>query len=256
MNEAVRLIAHPSGAAEILIDRPERHNAMTIEMYDALTALIGECTRNPEVRCILIRGAGGKSFVSGTDIGYFKDFSDGRQGVAYEAVVEHVIDTVERIPLPTIAVVDGWAVGGGLAIATACDFRVCSEGSRFGAPIAKTLSNTLSSRNIARLLAAFGAPRVKRMLMLAEYLTAQEALACGFVQEVTAQPALEAAARTLAERLIALSPVTQKAVKESLRRIVVENRLDDEDLVEEVYGSASFRDAVAAFTQGGAKTNR
>jgi enoyl-CoA hydratase/carnithine racemase len=253
MSEPVSLTLHQSGAAEIVIDRPERHNAMTLDMYESLMALIAECTRNGNARCILFRGAGGKSFISGTDIAYFKDFRDGRDGVAYEAFVERVIDTVERIAVPTVAVIDGWAVGGGLALATACDFRLCTDGSRFGVPIANTLSNTLSSRNIARLHAAFGVPQVKRMLLLADYLTAQEALACGYVYDVCPQDALQDHAHTLAQRLIALSPVTQKAVKESLRRIVVEQRLDDEDLIEEVYGSARFKDAVIAFTSRSSK---
>lgn len=253
MSELVSLSVDPSGAAEILIDRPERHNAMTLDMYESLLALVAQCEADISVRCILLRGAGGRSFISGTDIGYFTGFRDGRDGVAYEAFVERVIGTVERIAKPTIAVIDGWAVGGGLALATACDFRVCSDASRFGAPIAKTLSNTLSSRNIARLQAALGTPRVKKMLLLADYLTADEALACGYVYQVCAPGLLQEAAHTLAERLMALSPVTQKAVKESLRRIVVEQRLDDDDLIEEVYGSASFKEAVLAFTSGSSK---
>jgi enoyl-CoA hydratase/carnithine racemase len=253
MSEYVTLNLHESGAAEIVIDRPERHNAMTLDMYESLLSFVAQCERNSEVRCILFRGAGGKSFISGTDIAYFKAFRDGRDGIAYEAFVERVIDGVERIAKPTIAVIDGWAVGGGLALATACDFRLCSDTSRFGAPIAKTLSNTLSSRNIARLHAAFGVPRVKKMLLLAEYLNAREVLECGYVHEVCAQDALQDAAHTLAQKLIALSPVTQKAVKECLRRIVVEQRLDDDDLIEEVYGSARFRDAVLAFTSGSSK---
>ncbi len=245
--DRVKLTVHASGAAEILIDRPERHNAMTRAMYDALLECIAACQRNAAVRSVLFRGAGGKSFISGTDIGHFKDFADGREGIAYEAFVERVIDAVERIAVPTVAVIDGWAVGGGLALATACDFRVCSAGSRFGAPIAKTLSNTLSSRNIARLQAALGVPRVKRMLLLADYLNADEALACGYVQTVCAQGELQTVAHALADRLMGLSPVTHKAVKESIRRIVVEQRLDDDDIVEEVYGSQAFRDGVAAF---------
>jgi enoyl-CoA hydratase len=253
MSETVKLSVQESGAAHIVIDRPERHNAMTIEMYEMLLDHIEQCERDASVRCILLRGAGGKSFVSGTDIGYFTGFRDGRDGVAYEALVERVIDRVERIALPTIAVIEGWAVGGGLALATACDFRVCTEGSRFGAPIAKTLSNTLSSRNLARLAVAFGVPRVKKMLMLADMLSAQDALQCGYVYEVCSSDALDQVAATLAKRLIALSPVTQRAVKESLRRIVVEQRLDDEDLIEQVYGSEAFRDAVVAFTSNSSK---
>jgi enoyl-CoA hydratase len=253
MSPHLQLTVHRTGVAEIVIDRRERHNAMSMDMYETLLALIDQCLSHSDVRCIMMRGAGGKSFMSGTDITHFTDFCDGRQGLGYEAFFERVVDAIERIPLPTVAVIDGWAVGGGFAIATACDFRICSDASRFGAPIAKTLSNTLSSRNIARLVAAVGVPRVKKMLMLADYLSAQEALACGYVYEVHASDVLETAAHALAQRLIALSPVTQKAVKESLRRIVVEHRLDDADLIEEVYGSAKFREAVAAFTSGSTK---
>lgn len=247
MSEQVQLSLQPSGVAQITIDRPERHNAMTQAMYEALLERIAECARNPEVRAILFRGAGGKSFISGTDIAHFAEFRHGEQGIAYEAFVERVIDSVERIAVPTIAVIDGWAVGGGLALATACDFRVCSSGSRFGAPIAKTLSNTLSSRNIARLQAALGVPRVKKMLLLAEYIDAAEALSCGFVHEACAADQLGERAHALAERLVALSGVTQAAVKESLRRIVVEQSLEDDDLVHQVYASAAFHQGVASF---------
>ncbi|MDI7065577.1 enoyl-CoA hydratase/isomerase family protein, partial [Klebsiella pneumoniae] len=117
MSDPVKLTVHPSGAAEIVIDRPERHNAMTLGMYESLLALVAQCGQNTGVRCVLFRGAGGKSFISGTDIAYFKDFRDGRDGVSYEAFVERVIDAVERIAVPTVAVIDGWAVGGGLALA-------------------------------------------------------------------------------------------------------------------------------------------
>ncbi|HWL29700.1 MAG TPA: enoyl-CoA hydratase [Burkholderiaceae bacterium] len=253
MNKPVGLITHPSGIAEIVIDRPERHNAMTLPMYEELLTLIDQCTKDDNTGCIIFRGAGGKSFISGTDISYFTDFTGGKQGLEYEAFVESIIDAVERIAIPTIAVIDGWAVGGGLALATACDFRVCSDTSRFGAPIAKTLSNTLSARNIARLEAAFGVPRVKQMLLLAEFLSADEAATCGYVYQVCAQAELDDAARKLAERLMALSVVTQRAVKETLRRLVVEQSLDDDDIVESVYGSQAFRDGVAAFTSGSKK---
>ena len=247
MSDLVQLSIQASGAAEITIHRPERHNAMTQGMYESLLECIAECGRNSQVRAILFRGAGGKSFISGTDIAHFADFQRGEQGIAYEAFVEKVIDTVERIAVPTIAVIDGWAVGGGLALATACDFRLCTSGSHFGAPIAKTLSNTLSSRNIARLQAALGVPRVKKMLLLAEYLDAKEVLDCGFVYEACAPEQLSERAHALAERLMELSGVTQHAVKESLRRIVIEQSLEDDDLVHAVYASASFHQGVAKF---------
>jgi len=247
MTQLVKKQMHGPAIAEILIDRPQRHNAMTLPMYEDLLSLIEECWAQPAIRCLLLRGAGGKSFVSGTDISYFKDFTCGRQGLEYEAFVERVVDAVERVAVPTIAVIDGWTVGGGLALATACDFRVSSDTSRFGAPIAKTLSNTLSARNLARLAAAFGVPRVKKMLLLADFLSAADALSCGYLHQVCSPEAVQKAALDLAGRLIALSPVTQAAAKESLRRLVVEQSLEDDDLIEQVYGSRAFQDGVAAF---------
>ncbi len=243
----VRLESHEDGIAEIIIDRPERHNAMTLDMYRMMLDCIDTCRRDGAVRTILFKGTGGKSFISGTDISYFENFREGREGIAYEEFVEQVIDAVERISVPTIAVIDGWAVGGGLALATACDFRVCSNNSNFGAPIAKTLSNTLSSKNIARLIAAFGVPRVKRMLLLAEYLSAREALECGFVHQSCSSDDLHTVASDMAGKLIKLSAVTQKAVKESIRRLVVDQSTEDSDLITEVYGSQAFRDGVARF---------
>ncbi|SEL17624.1 Enoyl-CoA hydratase/carnithine racemase [Pseudoxanthomonas sp. GM95] len=240
------------GIVEVVIDRPERRNAMTLQMYELMLGIMAKLQEDASVRCIMIRGAGGKSFVAGTDIDHFREFTSGAQGVAYEAMIEKVIGAVERITVPTIAVIDGWAAGGGLALATACDFRVCSAGSKFGAPIAKTLSNTLSARNLARLIAGFGVPRVKKMLMLADFVDAPEALACGYVHQIAQADELEASALALAQRLPPLSQVTQHAVKESIRRVVMEHSFSDDDLVAAVYGSAAFHDAVAAF---GSKTN-
>ncbi|MGN1056188.1 MAG: enoyl-CoA hydratase [Comamonas sp.] len=238
------------GIACISVNRPERHNAMTVEMYDSLLHLINEAVSNPKAKCIVFQGSGDKSFISGTDINHFSGFNSGKQGIEYENFVENVISTIERIPLPTIASIDGWVAGGGLAIATACDIRVCTSKSQFGAPIAKTLSNTLSSKNIARLLSAFGSSRVKRMLILAEFLDAQEALQCGYVYSIhTDKQNLDIAIDILSESLIKLSPVSQAACKESIRRIVVEHSLFDEDIIESVYGSENFRSGVEKFTK-------
>ena len=246
-NDVVSLTIDSSGIAWIRVNRPDRHNAMTVAMYESLLDCIANAQADASVRCVLLKGEGGKSFISGTDISHFKDFTHGSQGIEYEAFVERVIDMVERIDVPTIAVIDGWAVGGGLALATACDFRICSDKSRFGAPIAKTLSNTLSSKNLARLVSALGVPRVKRMLLLADYLSAQDMLQCGYAHAISAPGQLEQDALQLAQRLVALSGTTQAAVKESLRRIAVDDDLNDDDLIESVYGSEAFRRGVAAF---------
>lgn len=150
--------------------------------------------------------------------------------------------------MPTVAVIEGWAVGGGLAIATACDFRLATPSARFGVPIAKTLGNTLSIANLARLQAAWGTQRVKRMLVLAEVLDAAEAQACGYLHEVCAADALPPALARLCDRLLSLAPVTQAAAKEGLRRLTAAGLPEADDLVRRCYGSRDFREGVEAFT--------
>ena len=158
---------------------------------------------------------------------------------------------LEALPMPTVALIEGWCVGGGLAIATGCDFRIATMNARFGVPIAKTLGNCLSLGNLARLTAAWGQQRVKRMLMLADILNADEALACGYLHEVCAATEMDAAAQRLAQRLAALAPVTQSVSKEGLRRLVAHplplSEQDGDDLIRRAYGSEDFREGISAF---------
>lgn len=233
--------------ASVTFDRPEARNAMTWAMYERLGQICDQLQADALVRVVTFRGAGGEAFVAGTDIEQFTTFSAGEDGVAYEQQIDQCIQKLETLPMPTVAVVEGWAIGGGLAIATACDFRLATPASRFGVPIARTLGNCLSVANLARLSAVFGVPRVKRMLMLAETLAADEALDCGFLLQVSGACEIDAALAALSERLAALAPVTQSVSKEGLRRLVSQDPPDDDDLIRRCYGSDDFREGVAAF---------
>ena len=185
--------------------------------------------------------------MAGTDIEQFKAFHSGDDGVAYERQIDQCIRQLETLRTPTVAAIEGWAIGGGLAIATACDFRIATPASRFGVPIAKTLGNCLSVANLARLSAVFGMPRVRRMLMLAEVLVPEEALNCGFLLQISDAGEIEAVLARLCERLGTLAPVTQSVSKEGLRRLVSQNSPADEDLIRRCYGSNDFREGVDAF---------
>jgi enoyl-CoA hydratase/carnithine racemase len=151
------------------------------------------------------------------------------------------------LPMPTVAVVQGWCVGGGLAIASTCDFRIATPGSQFGVPIARTLGNCLSMANVAALVAAFGRPRVQRLLLLADLISAEEAQACGYVLEVVPAEGLEAAAQKLCGKLASLAPLTQQVSKEALNRLLRRDLPDAEDLIRRSYGSEDFREGVQAF---------
>lgn len=233
--------------ATLTFDRPEARNAMTWAMYQQLAQHCRQLAEDRNARVVVMRGAGGEAFVAGTDISQFADFRSGDDGVAYERQIDEGIALIEALPMPTLAVIDGWAVGGGLAMANACDFRIASAKSRFGVPIARTLGNTLSIANLARLQAGWGLQRVRRMLVLAELIGAEEALACGWLQAVCAGDALQGEADALCERLAGLAPVTQASVKEGLRRINLADLPEGDDLVRACYGSADFREGVQAF---------
>ena len=245
---AVRLTID-GAIASIVFDRPEARNAMTWAMYQQLGAICEQLRADTNVRVACLRGAGGQAFVAGTDIEQFKAFKSGDDGLAYERGIDVGIERLESLPMPTVAVIEGWAVGGGLAIATACDIRMATPGARFGVPIARTLGNCLSAANLARLVAAFGRARVQRMLIGAEILTADEALACGYLAQQVAPDAIDAAAKGLCERLAALAPVTQAVSKEALRRLLLRELPDVQDLIRRTYGSEDFREGVAAFSE-------
>jgi enoyl-CoA hydratase/carnithine racemase len=220
---------------------------MTWAMYEQLRAICEQLRDDASVRVVRFQGAGGEAFVAGTDIAQFQSFTSGEHGVQYERQIDATIGLVASLPKPTVAVVQGWCIGGGLAIASACDFRLATPATKFGVPIARTQGNCLSIANVAGLVAAFGRPRVQRLLLLADLIGAEEAAAYGYVLEVVAPDAIEAAAAKLCAKLAGLAPVTQQVSKEALNRLLRHALPEAEDLIRRTYGSEDFREGVAAF---------
>jgi enoyl-CoA hydratase len=235
------------GIASVTFNRPEARNAMTWAMYEQLQAICERLRADAAVRVVRFQGAGTEAFVAGTDIAQFQAFTTGDHGVDYERRIDAAMALLESLPMPAVAVVQGWCVGGGLAIATACDFRLATPASKFGVPIARTLGNCLSIGNVARLVAAFGRPRVQRLLLLADLIAADEARACGYLLDVVPPEEIEAAARRLCAKLAGLAPVTQQVSKETLVRLMRQGLPEAEDLIHRCYGSADFREGVQAF---------
>ena len=157
--------------AVITFNRPEARNAMTWPMYDALVELCEEIDRADDVRVVVLRGAGSKAFVAGTDIAQFRTFRTAEDGVRYEQRIDSVVDRLERLAKPTIAAIDGVTTGGGCALAAACDLRICTTRARFGVPIARTLGNCLSASNHARFLDLIGPARLKELLFTGRLLS-------------------------------------------------------------------------------------
>ncbi len=234
--------------AHVQFERPWARNAMTWAMYDGLASACSTINADHRIRVAVLRGAGGKAFVAGTDIAQFRAFAGGDDGVAYEAKLDGFIDALERLRVPSIAVVEGFAVGAGLAIANTCDIRIAASGARFGAPIARTLGNCLSAANLRRLCATLGVSWVKRMLLLAEMPTAEALLPTGYLEAVVAPEALDPEVTRLCNQLLGHAPLTIAATRETLRRLSLGGDADVSDLIRACYGSDDFHRGVAAFS--------
>ncbi len=230
-------------AAWVTFDRPEAHNAMTFAMYEELFAYCERADADDRVRAMVLRGAGDRAFVAGTDIRQFTKFASGEDGLRYEATIDRIVGRLERVRKPTIALVDGYAMGSGLALSAACDLRVCTPAATFGLPIARTVGNCLSMENYARLAELLGEARLKDILFTARSVEAEEALAIGLATAVVEEA--EAYVGELCERLAGHAPVTLRVTKEALRRL--RTVPDGDDLVREAYGSEEFRRTVEGF---------
>lgn len=238
--------ARQGATAVITFDRPAARNAMTWAMYEQLGAALDAIDADPEVRVAVLRGAGG-CFVAGTDIAQFADFTTGEDGIAYERRLDAILARLERLTVPTLAVIEGYAVGGGLAIASACDARLCTADARFAMPIARTVGNCLSMANYARLVMHLGPSRVMQLLLTAEPMLAPEALARAFVMELVAPEQLEARLEGRCAQFAAMAPVTLRVSREAIRRIVAAVAAEGDDLIAQAYGSHDFHEGVAAF---------
>ena len=234
--------------ATITLDRPGARNALTWAMYEELDKALDRVGSEPEVRIVVVRGAGG-NFAAGTDISQFAAFTSGDDGVDYERRLEGVLTKLESLPATSIAAVEGFAAGFGLALAAACDLRVASPNAQFGVPIARTIGNCLSMGNYARLVASLGAAKTKAMLLTAEFMSADEARSMGFVLRVLEPHAFARELEMLCERLVSHAPLTLQVTREAVRRIVSRSAADGDDLLRRVYGSRDFREGVAAFVE-------
>ena len=233
--------------ARVTFNNPSARNALTWSMYEELKRICKSLAKNPEIRVVIFRGAGDKAFVSGSDI---QQFIDLKENGAYEVAVDHIFSSLQQLPMPTIAMIEGLAVGSGLLMATFCDFRISTPDARFGIPVAKTLGNCLSPSNLSWIAAHLGVPTVKRMLLTAELIKAPELLASGYLHQTAEPSEIVSVTNALAQKLAALAPITQKASKIALARLLQSNLPDCTELMRETYNSKDFREGVNAFLEG------
>jgi enoyl-CoA hydratase len=234
--------------ALVTFNRPQARNAITWEMYDGLVAACERFDAEEDLRVMVLRGAGEKAFVAGTDISQFQGFRTPEDALEYERRLDRVMDRLETVAKPTIAAIQGFAVGAGAAIALCCDLRYCTADLQMGVPIARTLGNCLSLANTARLVDAVGPARAKDLVFRVRLLGAEEALAAGLVNEIVPEGRLLQRVREVALELAANAPLTLRVTKEAIRRLLAERRrVEADDLVVQAYMSEDFKEGVQAF---------
>ena len=233
----------------VTFNRPDSRNAMTFAMYDGLVKIAEAVADDPEIRVLVLTGAGDKAFVAGTDISQFQSFTDPQHAIEYEHRLDVVFDKLEACPRPTIAMIRGYAVGGGASIALSCDMRICTPDAKFGIPTARTLGNSLSMNSYSRLVDLIGPARAKHMIFTASMIEAEDAKTAGIVNEIVPAEELEARTMAVAEQIAGHAPLTIQVTKEAIRRILVGRRLErqDDDLVVKAYMSQDFAEGVRAF---------
>ena len=243
------LVSNDDNISTVTLNRPDKLNALNRSAWQELADVFTELNGLGLVRCIVVRGAGGKAFSAGADI---SEFADERCNVAqattYGSSVEGAINTIIEGPHPTIALVEGACVGGGLEIACACDIRICGESSRFGIPVSR-LGLTMAYPELQALLSVVASPVAKEILFSGELFGAHRAAAVGLVNRVVADDLVQQETYALAARVVKGAPLVNRWHKKFIRRLADSKPLADEEVHEsyKAFGTKDFRRGYRAF---------
>lgn len=237
----------------ILVDHPERRNAVSLAMWRAIPEAVAALEARDDVRVILIAGAGELAFVSGADISEFATVrKDAATAAAYEAANAEAFAAVRNATKPTVAVIRGFCLGGGMGLAVACDLRLCSDDAVFGIPAAR-LGVGYPPDCMRDVVNAVGPARAKELFFTARRVTAAEALAMGFVTRTVPAADLAAQAATLAATIAATAPLTIRAAKAAIAHVVGDPAAADfarvQALTDACFDSADFAEGRSAFLE-------
>lgn len=247
------MIAQVDGAIGWMIfNKPARRNAVSLDMWAAIPEIIDRFEKDAAVRVVVLKGAGEQAFVSGADISQFEDARSSEKGNAeYDRISDEASRRLIGCVKPTIAMIRGWCIGGGLAIAAECDIRIASEISRFGIPAAR-LGLGYAAPGVKKLIELVGPSFTKEIFYTARHFTAAEALAMGLVNRVVADEALEEYVRSYSATIADNAPMTIHALKRTVHELM---RGEDGDmdlcdrLVKTCFASQDYIEGRRAFME-------
>ncbi|HEV8413247.1 MAG TPA: enoyl-CoA hydratase [Bryobacteraceae bacterium] len=249
-----RILSATSGAiATLTFNNPERHNAMSLDMWRAATAVLEQFELDPAVRVIVLTGAGGKAFVSGADISKFESERATVDAILeYNIAVDRFGQVLGECSKPTVAMIRGYCIGGGVGIAVCCDMRIANDAARFAVPAAK-LGLGYGYANVRRIMDLVGPQFATEMLLTARQFDAADAMRMGLVNHVVPDAEIETYVLELAGVISNNAPLTIRAVKRIVREL--RRNPDDADvaacdaLVRQCFESADYREGRQAFLE-------
>src|ERR1017187_97077 len=202
------LFRKESGVGTLIFNNPERHNAVSLDMWEAAQGILADFAADKAVRVVVVSGAGGKAFVSGADISKFESERSSKEAIdRYNIAVDRANTAVYEFPKLTIAMIRGYCIGGGVGLALCCDLRICSDNSKFGVPAAK-LGLGYGFTGIKKLVDVVGPSFAKEIFLTGRQFTAPKALAMGLVNRMLPEAELEAYVKNYAEIISGNAPMT------------------------------------------------
>lgn len=237
--------------ATVRIDGPERHNVLDVAGWTALAEAFDELSARDDINVVAVTGTGGRAFSAGSDIAAFSEQRDSPEDVrAYSTAIARAMTAVQGCRHPTVAVIEGICVGGGLEIAACCDLRVCGESSRFGAPINR-LGLTMSHDELEPLVELLGASRVLDLLLSGELIDAERARNYGLVNRIWPDAAVVEQGYGLAARIAAGAPLVNRWHKKFIRRLQDRSPLTEEEREEAhaAFDTEDYREGRTAFIE-------
>jgi enoyl-CoA hydratase/carnithine racemase len=249
-----KMIAEKDGAiGRLIFNNPARHNAVSLEMWEAVARTIDDFEQDDAVRVIVVSGAGGRAFVSGADISEFKEKRASEEAVAaYGKISEGARRRIQDTPKPTIAMIQGYCIGGGVGTALACDLRIAAEGSRFGIPAAK-LGLGYAYDGIKKLIDLVGPACAREIFYTARQFTAEEALRMGLINQVVPAEKLQSYVKDYCEMIAANAPLTVRSVKVIVREVMKDASERDlalcKRVVDECFASEDYAEGRTAFME-------
>lgn len=237
----------------ITFNNPARRNAVSMEMWEALHDIVRDYANDNAIRVIVVKGAGDKAFVSGADISEFNEKRSSPETTRiYNEAAGHATDALKQVGKPTIAMIRGYCIGGGVSVAASCDMRIAAEGAKFGVPAAK-LGLGYAHTGVRRLMDLVGPTFAKEIFFTARQFTAEEALTMGLINRLLPEGRLEAYVREYAETIAGNAPLTVASIKTIVDELMTDESKRDlalcRQVVDRCFNSEDYVEGRTAFME-------